>query len=205
MKSALEDLRMIHRNFKDGAYTGIDLSDFSLENKKLSDRFEAHSVPILLIIPEYRLLLNKTIKILNEWLQYDEDYIGLIQEDLKVLEKRKKNMQSVRHNQKQLYNQLNFRLKTIRAELESAQVLFKQTFQKMAKRQHWDVDFEEKNQVILNFQLESLRLKGIKESKYLLLDCNSMLDIAMSDLDKLETDLTRFKTNMNQIKPKRVL
>lgn len=84
VKSCLDDLRMLQRNFDDGTYTGVDLEDFSCESQRLCNRFDAHTIPILLILPEYTLLLNKCVKILGEWLQYDIDYIRLIEEDLKV-------------------------------------------------------------------------------------------------------------------------
>jgi hypothetical protein len=84
VKSSLKDLVMIQTRFDDGSYTGIDIDDFTLETQKLCERFDAQTVPILLIIPEYSLILNKCVRILNEWLQYDKEYVGLIQEDLKV-------------------------------------------------------------------------------------------------------------------------
>jgi hypothetical protein len=79
---------MLQRNFDDGTYNGVDLEDFSSESKRLCNRFDAHTIPILLIIPEYILLLNKCVGIMGEWLQYDIDYIGLIEEDIKVNFKR---------------------------------------------------------------------------------------------------------------------
>ncbi len=84
VKSSLKDLVMIQTRFDDGTYTGIDIDDFTPETQKLCERFDAQTVPILLIIPEYSLILNKCARILNEWLQYDKEYVGLIQEDLKV-------------------------------------------------------------------------------------------------------------------------
>ncbi len=87
VKSSLKDLKMIQTNFDDGTYNGIDLDDFTPETRKLCERFDAQTVPFLFIIPEYSLILNKCVKVLNEWLQYDKDYIGFIEEDLRVYSK----------------------------------------------------------------------------------------------------------------------
>lgn len=115
-------------------------------------------------------------------------------------------MQSVRHNQKQIFNQLTYRLKTAKANIEKTKRDYKEIFQRMATKQRWlDVDFEEKNQVIVNFQREVNKQNKIRTSKYLQMDCNSMLDNVTTDLDTLESDLAKFRAGMNTIKPKRIL
>ena len=115
-------------------------------------------------------------------------------------------MQSVRHNQKQIFNQLTYRLKTARSNIEKTKRDYREIFQRMATKQRWvDVDFEEKNQVIVNFQRELSKQKSIRDSKYTSIGCNSMLDMVENDLATLESDIVKFKAGMNSIKPKRIL
>jgi hypothetical protein len=124
---------------------------------------------------------------------------------LQILEKRKKNMQSVRHNQKQIFNQLCYRIKGAKTNTETVIKHFKETYQRTANKLRWSVDFEEKNQVVLNFQRELIKKKNLLVSTYVDMDCNYMLDTATNDLDLIEASLAQFKANMGKIKPKKVL
>ena len=85
IKNSLDDLRNLHKDFDNGTFSGISLDDLSTESKKICNRFEMERIPILFLISEYNLVLNKCVKVLSEWLKYDMDYKDLIQEDLKVI------------------------------------------------------------------------------------------------------------------------
>ncbi len=114
-------------------------------------------------------------------------------------------MQSVRHNQKQVFNQLSYRIKNTKLNTETIIKHFKEAFQKTSDKLRWSLDFEEKNQVVLNFQRELTKKKNLIVSRYITMDCNQMLEECTKDLDYIEACLTQFKANVGKIKPKKVL
>ena len=134
-----------------------------------------------------------------------DPYNFLIYNSIKVLEKRKKNMQSVRHNQKQLYNQLCYRIKLTQTFIEKVKIQFKEIFEKVATKYKWNIIFDDNNNFALLSQLPYLEKKAIRDSKYVPYDCIKMLDMASIDLDNIDKDLVKFKAVMNAIKPKREL
>ena len=207
IKKSLDNLRILHENFDDDTYEGVSLDDFTPDTQRLCQRFDAHLVPIILIIPEYSNVLKQCIRILNEWLEYDREYAMLIEVDLKELEQRKKRMQSIRHSQKQMYNQLIHRIKTIRVNLDLCAVEFADLLKKVAKKCKWPIeDFvEEKNEQIKFRNWQLLKVKAIATSKYIKSDCKLMLVNIDRELDDEESQLNKFKVSIHTIKPKKSL
>lgn len=124
---------------------------------------------------------------------------------IKVLEKRKKNMQSVRHNQKQSYNQLCYRIKLTQSFIENLKKQFKEIFEKIALKYKWNVIFDENDTFTLLPQLQYLEKKAVRDSKYVPYDCVKMLEMVSTDLDNIDKELAKFKAVMHSIKPKREL
>ena len=114
-------------------------------------------------------------------------------------------MQSVRHNQKQLYNQLCYRIKLTQTFIGKVKIQFKEIFEKVATKYKWNIIFDDNNNLALLSQLPYLEKKAIRDSKYVPYDCIKMLDMASIDLDNIDKDLVKFKAVMNAIKPKREL
>lgn len=114
-------------------------------------------------------------------------------------------MQSVRHNQKQSYNQLCYRIKLTQSFIENLKKQFKEIFEKIALKYKWNVIFDENDTFTLLPQLQYLEKKAVRDSKYVPYDCVKMLEMVSTDLDNIDKELAKFKAVMHSIKPKREL
>lgn len=178
IKKSLKSLVILKRKFDDGTYTGIKLEDLSHENRTLSRRFDLKDIPIVLILPEYSVVLNKCLKILHEWLVYDKEYSDFVLTDIKDIEKRKKNLNAIKHGSEVLFNDLTHKIKLDKNALE----LHEQEIAEVCK----------KNEVKMYWSKKEYKEPKMKiDPVYTNLDCRAMLERLNSDLIKLETEIPK--------------
>jgi predicted nuclease with TOPRIM domain len=197
---SLRNLRKLREKFDDNTTKGILInSEFSKKSQKLSYRFDCDLMPVILIIYEYDTQLNSCIELLKEWLQYDRSYSKLLLDDLKEVDKQKKNLNSVKYQCECKYNQLQFKFNALNMKIEA---IGKELIESLRKKDAKMNPNDEGSGIDDVYSLNVKRVFNIKYYKYQNLDCNQLLEAIDGDLNRLEFDLTNFRATISSTKSK---
>jgi hypothetical protein len=188
IRQSINSLISLKAKFDDGTYNGITLDDLSHENKTLARRFDLKSLPVVLILPEYSVVLNKCVKILNEWLIYDKEYSDFIETDTKDIEKRKKNLNAIKHGSEVLFNDITHKIKLAKNLLELHEQEINETCKKNEVKMYW-------------LKTESTKIFQPKlklNPDYEHLDCRNMLERLNIDFGKLEAEIPKLNCHIDK-------
>ncbi len=159
----------------------------SHENRTLSKRFDLRDIPVVLILPEFSIVLNKCLKILHEWLIYDKEYTCFVETDTKDIEKRKKNLNAIKHGSEVLYNDIIYKIKLAKNALDSHEQEIADTCKKNQVKMYWLKDVESR---------PPPKLKIYPELSHL--DCRSMLEKISVYLSKQEADIPKLNCQIDK-------
>jgi hypothetical protein len=187
ISKSIKSLESLKAKFNDGTYKGISLDDLSHENRTLSRRFDLRDIPVVLIIPEFSVVLNKCLKILHEWLIYDKEYTYFVETDIKDIEKRKKNLNAIKHGSEVIYNDIVYKIKLAKIALDTHEQDIAETCKKNQVKMYWLKDAELKPPPKLKLN-----------SEYLHLDCRSMLEKLSVYMNKLEAEIPKLNCQIDK-------
>ena len=189
LKRSLRNIKDIGFKFDHESSNGISLNDLSHDGIKLSKRFDTDTVQVVCIFPDLSFQLNKCIRVLEDWLSYDQEYSDLILADTKEIDRRKQQMVKQKHVCENIFNQLSYRLRLLKNtvenhEMELLEISMKNGGNVLLPLQ--DLDAKK-----LSYQLEHYtdKFKVFNDSDFDNLDCKSTLQ-------KLSTELTVYENEM---------
>lgn len=165
--------------------SGLSLQMFSDETRLLSDRYDCDLIQLILIIPEHSSLVKQCLQTFREWLDYDRSYASYILSDMKETDRKKKNLNSMKHLCELSYNQLLHRIRLLKQTLEHLEIDMNELFKKTRETV---VDEEEDYYLIAQSELIP-KISQYKLLKYENMDCRMMLDSLSSDLDDQESEV----------------
>lgn len=185
IRKSLKSLFQLRDKYNDGTYKGISVDDLSHENRTLARKFDLKDIPIVLVLTEYSIVLNKCLRVLHEWLVYDKEYFNFVTRDIKDIEKRKKNLNAIKHASDVIYNDIVHKIKQAKQAFEAHELELVETCKKNEVKMYW-----------LNNRDPTVRLKLNPE--YVNLECRAMLERLQADLVKLELEIPKLNATIDK-------
>lgn len=186
IRKNIKNLRLLAEKFDDGTTEGVVVDDFSEETKKLSDRYDCDLIQVILIIPDHSLLLRSCIHTLREWIDYDRSYPSYILSDMKETDKKKKNLNSLKHVNELMNNQLLYRIRMLKQSMDQLELDMNDTFKKKYSQYDDEEDVLLNNQNVLDRKLNKYKLL-----RYAPMDCRMMLDSFDTDINAQEQEIQK--------------
>ncbi|CAF1124829.1 unnamed protein product [Brachionus calyciflorus] len=191
IKKNLHNLKNLYLLFSEENSNGIlskNLSDFS---KNLSKRFDLDDVQVVLLIPEFSYLLNDCVILLREWINYDSQYSGLIENDMKIFDRKKRDLLDDKIFFDRIYKKLYRRIDLLRTELI-------ETSQKFKAVLTLDVEIEEKriSSVDMRLYFDKIEL-NLNEIESEMNKLNRMGLVEAKKRSLLKQKLDYFEKDMN--------
>jgi hypothetical protein len=185
IRKNIKNLRILTEKFDDGTTEGVGVDDFSEETKKLSDRYDCDLIQLILIIPDNSLLLRSCIHTIREWIDYDRSYPSYILSDMKETDKKKKNLNSLKHANELINNQLLYRIRMLKQSMDQLELDMNDTFKKKYSQ------YDDEEDVLINQNVLDRKLNKYKLLRYAPMDCRMMLDTFDLDITSQEHEVNK--------------
>ena len=205
LRDTTKGLRKLRQNFEEN---NVLIKDFSPQIQRLSLRYDCDLIPIIFILYEFSLKLKLCTRTLKDWLMFDQSYTSYLQNDLKMINVQKKNLNTMKFNCESLYNHLILKINSLKKNIEHYEKELEFSYKKKEEKMNQmfsgnnQDDGETLEEKKARLKLQQKKRIFRKYFKYQKLDCYNMLKNSDIDLNDLETDFSKISDGIKTSRSK---